>query len=106
MVFYRNHEGLDLLTPIDWPYALWEHAPRWVVPGMHEMENWRKVGYYSPQIVNLQPFVAVHHHFVVVEGEDADWLQFHMQDPRWHAREIGSLRRYPYDCKIYEVTVS
>ncbi len=84
MVFYQNTHA-TLLTPVDWPVTLDRSMSPGYVSGTHEMENWKKLGYFANQIESTNAILASNPRFVVIaeEGETV-----------WFFRRVASADRY------------
>ncbi len=55
----REHSGrVRFLYPLDWRQTVSDSAPRLEVTQFHLMSDWRRVGYFSGSIVDLEPFLA------------------------------------------------
>ena len=94
MLHYRSAPDLPMMYLLDTGVALMPSSPRGLVSGTHEMENWRKVGYFSQQIVPSSEFLATAQRFVVVDDPKIPWMRVRILDqPQWRAEHIGKFCR-------------
>ena len=75
MVFYQNRNA-TFLTPVDWQVTLDPASNPGYVSGTHEMENWKKLGYFASQIQSTGTILADNPRFLVIaEDGQAVWFE-------------------------------
>ena len=75
MALYQN-EHARILTLVDWPILLDPNFGPGGVSGGHEMDNWRKIGFYSSQIQTTTQILTENPAFIVMTNDlHPLWLQ-------------------------------
>ena len=92
MVFYQN-QNATFLTPVDWPVTLDHASNPGYVSGTHEMENWKKLGYFSQQIQSTDTILAGNPRFLVIAEEgQAVWFERRIAtSAQFSTKDLGRL---------------
>lgn len=79
---------------LDWDTAVDPAAPRGDVSGYHEMENWKRAGYYASSIQDSAAFLSSTPDFLVVSDPDKLWFTRRIKsDPAFVIDRVGTFRR-------------
>lgn len=88
---YAPERRGQVVYVLDWETAMAPESPLGDVSGYHEMENWRRVGYFAGQIVDGAEFLQRTERFVVMESGGEQWFARRiLADPgRWRVRPLA-----------------
>ncbi len=104
MTFYRAGPRLFPVFVIDKPMAMTSQAPRGLISGENEMENWRRVGYFPEHIQLSDTFLANTHAFAVVSSPEIPWLEQRLQSqPGWHVTRLGEFHHGFWSETVWQV---
>lgn len=92
MLAQQRAPDLPMYSLLDWPQVTDPSTSRAAVSGYHQMENWRRFGYFSGSILPVNDFLEHTDRFIAVEAADAAWLKYHLRrDPDLRATQLGRL---------------
>ncbi len=94
LLAYHRQAGYNFVYLLDWENVNAPSSPRGEVSGYHEMENWKKVGYFSGSILDSDSFLAHTPVFAVVDN--ANTLLFERKirtNPDFQIESLGVVHR-------------
>lgn len=92
LLAYHRQEGYRFVCLLDWENVTDPASKRGEVSGFHQMENWRKVGYFSGSIEYVHQFLAQTPEFVVVDDPGLLWFERKvLPDPRLAVKLLATL---------------
>ncbi len=104
MLAQRRAPDLSFYYLLDWNTAISPESPRGIVSGHHEMENWKRVGYFSSSILQSDEFLSTTNRFVVMDDSDLKWFEFRiLKHPEWKITPIADYRNDPWSGKLWLV---
>jgi hypothetical protein len=102
-VEYYHHGTMiqKLFFPVDWEVALDPSNPGGV-SGFHEMDNFKKLGIYSNDILSTQKILAENRDFIVLTGTPPTaWLERRiLSNPKFSIVKLGT-----YRCALSDIDV-
>jgi len=85
---------LKLRYLLDWDVVNLAESPRGDVSGYHEMNNWRRSGYYADSIAPSQQFLDTKSEFLVISDPKEQWFVRRVKDnPAFAVERIGQIIR-------------
>ena len=78
-MLYRRGSGLAYLSVLDWAEATRPDALRGEVTAFHEIENWRKVGYFADSITTTDALLERGKPFAVIDAKELHWFEHRVQ---------------------------
>ena len=92
LVLYSQSPGLHYVSVLDWQQAIGPNSLRGESTAFHEMENWRKVGYFPGTILHLDELLAPRKPFAVLDVNGILWFENHFEhNPAYEARLLGTI---------------
>ena len=88
MVLYHQQPGLHYVALLDWKQANAPDSLRGEVAAFHQMENWRKVGYFSSLIEDSDKFLARREPFVVVDIDSLHWFENRVRGDAYYETQL------------------
>jgi hypothetical protein len=100
MAFYHNGQA-TLATPIDWSIITDPKAGALLTSGTHEMENWKRDGFYSADILTTPEILGRFPDFLLVSNPSAPfWYRKYVADnPNYEVKPLGIV----HDDELYLV---
>lgn len=93
LVLYRQGRGLHYVSVLDWKQATGPDSLRGEVTAFHEVENWRKAGYFATSIVDANAFLAQSKPFAVIDVNGLRWFEDRVAErPEFRTRLLGTVR--------------
>ena len=93
---YHREPGHDFRFLLDWENANAPGSLPGEVSGYHEMENWRKVGYFSGSIDDARPFLEGTPAFAVIHSPQLLFFERRiLRDPAFEIQELAKGGRDP-----------
>lgn len=108
LLAYHRQEGYHFFYLLDWENILAPGSPRGEAAGYHEMEIWRKVGYFSGSILPVDAFFPVGGCFLVVDEEPTLWFDRKLRhNPNYIVQLLGTHHRSSdpqFDARVWLVS--
>ena len=88
LALYHQEAGLHYTVLLDWKQATAPDSLRGQVAAFHQMENWRKVGYFAASIEDSEAFLRRGTPFIDVEIDSLRWFEDRVQGNADYATEL------------------
>ena len=93
LLAYHRQPRRDFVYLLDWENVTSPSSPRGEVSGYHEMENWRKVGYFSGSIQYSEVFLSRARTFVVIDDPGLFFFERRiLHNPAFTVEPLGTFR--------------
>ena len=93
LVLYRQEPALAYVSVLDWKQATGPDSLRGEVTAFHEVENWRKAGYFASSIVDADAFLRRSTPFAVIDVDGLRWFEDRVAgDPAFRTKLLGTVR--------------